>query len=346
MKKVFVLSLVLFLALGCGIKSAPNLETANPVTMDILSGQQIEPMSLEDDLKFYLDMIFGFLPTLQDSGTGLLSEIMNVFSLILSGGGGTCPVVTVTPPISGLNIPSNITVVADYGGGCTASDGSTMSGSWKLQLSNISQTLTGISADYVFTASNLSQNGMMLANGSISGSLELAPSGSDQKVTVTVKTNGLQVSQYATITGAVTAVGVGQIGLSGATFNTVTVTPSNLKLAYNVLLLSGSYTLQSGSVVSRRQGTTENFDVTANLRTSSGSIKGSALVESPTGGYYRVSTTGGPFVVHSYNVTVDDVVMQPQVCIYPVGGTVYVTQGGESTGVAFSGTCDGTYDFY
>ena len=325
---------------------SPQLDQAAPLTQDILSGAQIQPMALQDDMQFYLDMIFGFLPMLQESGNGLLSEIMGVFGLILSGGGGTCPVVTVTPPISGLVIPSHITVVADYGAGCVTESGATMSGSWKLQLTNISQTLTGISADYTFTAANLAQDGMMLADGSISGSLALAPSGSDQKVTVSAQTAGMNVSQYATISGAIKAEAIGQVGLSGATFDKVTVTPMDLKLSYSVLILSGSYTLQSGSVVSLRQGTSENFDITADLRTSSGAIAGSVLLESPTGGYYRINTTGGAFSVHSYDIWATDVVLQPQVCIYPLDGTIYVTKGVEATGVAFSEVCDGTYIFY
>lgn len=349
MKKVAVLTLVLFLFLtmGCATKLAPvNLEKANPTTLEILAGAEIEPMALQDDMQFYLDLIFGFLPMLQESGNGLLSEIMNVFSLILSGGGGTCPVVTVTPPISGLSIPPEITVVADYGGGCVAADGSTMSGSWKLRVTNIQQTLTGISADYVFTAANLSQNGMMLANGSISGSLSLAPSGSNQKVTVSAQFNDMHASEYATITGSVKAEATGQVGLSGASFDKVVVTPMGLTLSYNVLLLSGSYTITRGSVVSQRQGSSETFVITADLSTSSGTIAGTAMVESPTGGYYRINTMDGPFTANGYSIYATNVVLQPQVCIYPLDGTLQVTKGAEETGVAFSDACDGTYIFY
>ena len=254
---------------------------------------------------------------------------------------------TVSPPISGLTLPSTITVTADYGAGCVAADGSTMSGSWKMTVSDIIQTLTGISADFSFTMSHLTQNGMLLSNGTISGYVELASAGSDQQVTVFVTTRGLQISEFATLSGSITVVAVGQVGLDGASFDTVTVTPDDLTLAYNVLLLSGEYAIYSGTVVSDRQGSTENFEITANLRTSAGTIKGTAYLESPTGGYYSISTAAPYFVVNGdYYITVDDVVLEPAVCIYPRSGTIYVTHGADHVGISFPGTCDGTYDFF
>ena len=226
MKKILILGLLLCLCIGFPAGGeAFDLEKANPVTVSILNGTEIVPQALQNDLEFYLDMIFGFLPTVQGSGNGLMAELSRAFDMILTGGGGTCPVVTVSPPISGFVLPRTLTVTVDYGSGCVAEDGSTMSGSWKLKLTDIVQEFTEIGADFTFTMSELTQNGMLISNGTLSGYLSLDSSGSDQELTVFVTTPGLSVSEFATLSGSVRVVAVGEIGLFEQNIDKVTVTP-------------------------------------------------------------------------------------------------------------------------
>ena len=243
------------------------------------------PQTLQSDLKLYIDLIFGLLPQLQASGPGLLSEITAIFSTVLAGGGGVCPTATVNPPISGLTLPPKITLTADYGTGCVTTSGASMSGSLVMTVSNVAQTLTGLSADFVITVNNLVRDGIPLGNGVISGSVSLGPAAGGQAVQIILNTSDFQASEFATLSGTVVVDGVGQIGLTGATFDTVTVSFNNLTASYNAFIISGVYTISSGAVTSQRLGTTEIFNVEANLQTSSGPIIASATVDATTSQY-------------------------------------------------------------
>ena len=70
-------------------------------------------------------------------------------------------------------MPSAITITANYGNGCPAADGSTMSGQTVLAITNIAMTDTSISLDFALTATNLTRNGVLVLNGSVSGSIAL-----------------------------------------------------------------------------------------------------------------------------------------------------------------------------
>jgi len=320
--------------IGCAVRTAPTE----------MSQVEYVPQALQDDLRTYIDLIFGLLPQLQASGPGLLGEITEIFSAILAGGGGVCPTATVYPPITGLNLPSQITLTADYGAGCVTTSGANMSGSLVVTVSNIAQTFSGLSANFVITINNLARDGMVLGNGVITGSVSLGQAAGGQLLQLTISTNGFQASQYATISGTVFLEGVGEIGLSGATFDTFTVSIDNFTVAYNAFLISGAYTIFNGAVTTQRQGASEIFIVDVNLNTSSGPITANAIVDSTTS--QSIISTTSTAVINNYTVDITSLVLDANACIYPLGGTIVVTRGGETAVVSFPPTCTGTYSIF
>ena len=57
------------------------------------------------------------------------------------------------------HLPSAITLKADYGTGCKASDGSTMSGSVTLAITGLTMTETALNLNFALTPTNLKRNG-------------------------------------------------------------------------------------------------------------------------------------------------------------------------------------------
>ena len=346
MKKLTVVALALLLVSGCAATGGSRLEPvrSEPLAPAGPAGQKPETRALRDEVGLYLDLILGLLPSLSGTGSLIMDELHKVYSLVVSGGGGGCPSVAVDPPVFN-GLPAYVYLTVSYGEGCAVADGSTLAGSWSLDLTNISQTATHAHIDYLFTASNLSRDGVVVADGAISGSWSLEPYGDGHKITVTLNIQGLRTMDWVTLQGGLT---VDRIGLVADTvsFHTHVVTPADLTLAYDAPLLSGEYVLQSGSLTLVRQGDTGNFEVTADLVTSGGPVQGSALVESPAAGSYLVNTTGPPCSIGDYGVTAENLVLEPQACAYPLGGRVNVTKGSEEALVGFPGVCDGTYIFY
>ncbi len=88
---------------------------------------------------------------------------------------------TFVPPLDVLedieeidDLPPTITITANYGNGCTATDRApTMSGQVVLAISNSSLTDTSLNLDFALTATNLRRNGALVLNGSVSGHLGL-----------------------------------------------------------------------------------------------------------------------------------------------------------------------------
>lgn len=344
MRRLTVVALVLFLASGCAVTGNSRLGEGPPASAGRagLATQEIETRALRDLVSLYLDLILGLLPTLSESKNLLLDELDKVYYLVVSGGGGGCPSVAVDPPVFN-GVPTHVFVIASYGEGCTASDGSTMAGTWSLELSNISQTATHFYLDYLFTATNLSRNGVVMADGAVSGTMGMDPFGDGHKVSLVLNSQGFRTMGWADLRGGLTVELIGLVA-DLISFHTYIATPAELTLAYNMPLLSGEYVLNSGNVTAVRQGDTGNLEVTADLVTSGGPVQGTFLAESPAEGSYLVNTAGAPFSIGGYKVGLENLVLVPGACAYPLGGGLQVSKGSEAVGVDFPETCEGTYE--
>ncbi len=264
-------------------------------------------------------------------GMSTVTDIMN--QILESTSGGTCPQVTVTPPLDDLSaLPPSITITADYGGGCTATDGSTMSGRTVLALTNLAMTDTSVVLDLALTATNLRRNGTLALNGSVSGHIALAIADN----IVTQATASLQFSNFqaadSLITGGLTLTGT-NIDLSGGTLGSATVTLNNLAAA--------GYTAYSGTLTISSAGA-DTTQIVAALVTSQGNVNMTLMIQTTQldDSTRMVLNTPVPGTIGGYAVAFTNVVVDTGVCSgYPTGGSVTASQGGSGVTVAFTPSC-------
>jgi hypothetical protein len=275
-----------------------------------------------------VDKALGFLKY-QDTATSGMTAVTDILNQILgTSSGSTCPQVTVDPPLTSLaSIPPAITLTASYGNGCTASDGSTVSGQVVLAVTNLSvnSDLTSISLDYAVTATNLAQNGVVLLNGSVSGHIAFAGS----QLNASANFNNFQVAD-STISGSMT-IAATNLNLSGETLDV-----SDMTITLNNLTAAG-YTVNSGTLTMHSTGTNE-FQVVANLDTSQGAVNVTLTVQTPTETRTNVSTAT-PGTIAGYTVTMTNVTMDSTCANNPIAGSVTVSQGGSSYTQNFTATC-------
>ena len=267
------------------------------------------------------------------AGTDVMSSVLN--QILGTGSGGTCPQVTVNPPLETLNInslPPAITLTASFGNGCVPSGTTdTVSGQVVLAITNLAIGSTSISLNYALTATNLKRNGQVILNGAVSGNIALTPSGSNLDLNASVNFNNFQVAN-SIIQGGMT-IGGTNIDLSALLGGTagsgdITITLNNLTVA--------GYTVTSGTLTMHSTGSV--FQVVANLNTSQGTMNMTLTIQSPSSTRVIISTTT-PGTIAGYAVTLNNVTMDSTCSNNPLAGSVTVAQGGSSVTKTFSATC-------
>jgi hypothetical protein len=255
----------------------------------------------------------------QSTVTKAMAAVIAIIPQIMSETTGTCPQVTINPPLEGLeDLPPAITITANYGSGCTAAGGSTMSGQVVLAITNLAQTdETSISLDYALTATNLKQDGNLLLNGSVSGNIAVN-SGS---INASAHFNNFQTVD-SSISGDLT------ITVTNLTSGPITISFNNL-MAVGYMVYSGTLNVTS---------TGGNTTLDADLVTSQGVVDLILTVQSPSDTQIIVNTAQ-PGTIAGYTVTLTNVTMDTGVCNgYPSSGSATVSQGGSSVTVAFTPT--------
>jgi hypothetical protein len=278
-----------------------------------------------------IDKALGLLKY-QSTVTSGTSAVTDVLGQILSGTGGTCPQVTVNPPLTDITtLPPAITITASYGNGCTSSDGATVSGQVVLAVTNLTMGDTSIALDYALTATNLTQNGVLLLNGAVSGHITVNIGGSViTLLNVSANFDNFQVAN-SLISGNVT-VAATNINLSGSTVDVgdITITLTDLTVA--------GYTVNSGTLTMQTTGS-DTFQVVANLNTSQGAVNVTMTIQRPTDTRTIVSTST-PGTIAGYTVTLTNVTMDTSVCTSnPIAGSVTVSQGGSTVTRVFTPSC-------
>ncbi len=281
-----------------------------------------------------VDKALGFLQY-QDTATSGMTAVTDILGQILgTSSGSTCPQVTVNPDPATINLsalPSAITITASYGNGCTPSGSTAVtSGQVVLAITNLSvnSDFTSISLDYSLTSTNLTQGGVVLLNGSVSGHIAFAGS----QLNASANFNNFQVAD-STISGSM-AIAATNLNLSGSTVDVgdMTITLNNLTAA--------GYTVTSGTVTLSSAAGSMTGQLTANLNTSQGSVNISMTSErlGSTGYAYTFSTTV-PGTIAGYTVTMTNVTMDTTCANNPIAGSVTVSQGGSSFTQNFTATC-------
>jgi len=254
--------------------------------------------------------------------TDIMGQILN------STSGGTCPQVSVNPPLTDITeLPPAITINASYGNGCKATDGSTMSGQTALVVTNIDMTETSLTLDFALTATNLTRNGVLMLNGSVAGHIDLTINESViTQANVSVQFNNFRVAD-GSISGNLTMTAT-NLDLSGETVNI-----TNMTISFNNLTAAG-YTVYNGTL--QMTGTTQMI---ANLNTSQGVVNLTLAIQSPSG-TRTIFNTPTPGTIGNYTVTLTNVTLDTAVCNgYPSDGSITASQGGSSVTVAFTPTC-------
>lgn len=136
------------------------------------------PTSGSTDVKGYIDGMMGMVGT--SLSGGLTDQLAPILQAALSDKPSTCPVVSKNFSLanaSDLNallssLPSTMTASASYGNGCTPSNGIAMGGTVEMTVSNFALNLNAKTASgrFAMTATNLSKQGKVMADGRIEGS--------------------------------------------------------------------------------------------------------------------------------------------------------------------------------
>ena len=310
-----------------------QLNGSGGTVLDALPALAAPPASSSGGAQEVIDKaldLFKYQSTLE-SGMQAVTDIMG--QILGSESGGTCPHVDVNPPLTDLSaLPSAITITANYGNGCLATDGSTMSGQTVLAITNIAMTETSISLDFALTATNMTRNGVLVLNGSVSGSIALNIGGGGSVITqatVSVNFNNFQVAD-SVMSGGIT-VSAANIDLGG------TLDVGNVTITFNNLTAAG-YTVTSGTATMTNTGS-NTFQLVANLDTSEGVVNMTLTVLTPSETRIIVSTPT-PGTISGYTVTLNNVIADTTVCDgYPSGGSVTASQGGDTATVTFTPSC-------
>ncbi len=288
------------------------------------------PASSPSGLKT-VDRTVGFL-NYESTISSATQALIDILGQIGSATAGTCPQVTTEPPLTDdSDTPPNFTITASYGTGCTAPDGSTVSGRVVFAISNVTVSGTSsINLGYALTASNLTRNGTVLLNGAVSGYVTLSLGGSSvTQVSANANFSNLQVADTF-ISGGM-SIAASNISDSGGI-------AGNITLIFNNLTAAG-YTIYSGSLTLSAFSGVLGGQLDANLNTSQGVVDVTLTVQKPSP-TRTVFNTPVPGIITGYTVTLTNVILDTGVCLsHPIGGSITVSQGGSSVSVQFDPGC-------
>jgi hypothetical protein len=256
--------------------------------------------------------------------TDIMGQILN------SESGSTCPQVSVNPPLTNLEeLPPAITLTASYGNGCTATDGSTISGQVVLAITNLALTETSVGLGFALTATNLTRNGVLMLNGSVSGNIALNVNESViSQANVSVHFNNFHVADSSLS---------GNLTMTATNLNVSSYTADNITISFDHLT-AGGYTVNSGTLQVTSTGS-NTIQMVANLNTEQGNVSVTLMVQSPSNTRTIISTPS-PGTFGNCTVTLTNVTLDTTVCNgYPSDGSITVSKDGSSATVTFTPTC-------
>lgn len=131
------------------------------------------------DVGGYIDSVMGLSNDLLSGGIN--EQLQPILSAIFGKPGSTCPTVTMNADLSTAsdintllkNLPKPFIINVDYGQGCKAENGDTLSGSAEVKVDNlaidsVSNTLT---TTLSIVSNNLTKNGKVIGDGSVGGNV-------------------------------------------------------------------------------------------------------------------------------------------------------------------------------
>jgi hypothetical protein len=127
----------------------------------------------------YLDSVMGLSNDLLSGG--ITEQLQPILSAIFGKPGSTCPTVTMNADLSNAsdintllkNLPKPFIINVDYGQGCKAENGDTLSGSAEVKVDNlaIDSVANTLTATLSIVSKNLTKNGKVIGDGSVGGNI-------------------------------------------------------------------------------------------------------------------------------------------------------------------------------
>ena len=314
---------------GNGSQTSGGQGTGGGSSSGTGGGESSSTGTLRGEITGNVDEIMAILPSL----TGFYDQL----SGILDGATSDSDIITISPnDISLFNLPSTITVDINFGSGYTLKNGSVLTGTARLVLTNVHMGNTGMGADFSLTANHITMDGSEVLDGSSSGTLSITMSSSGSgNLSGNIVLTGLRVNGQP-LQGKINIQGTNITDLSEGLFEQITLTPQNVSY--------GDFTITSGSVTIQRPSAA-NMKVSLDLSTSEGPIDLDLNIAYSESGGYVISTPSAGTVM-GYGVEVYGLNYNSSVCKdYPIGGTIGISKDGETGVIGFTNSCDGTYTY-
>jgi len=274
---------------------------------------------------------------LTSGGNEVMDALSESLGLILMGLLGdtssTCPMITRVPAdLSLAEIPETFGVTVDFGAGCVPGDSDTLlAGLLQMDVNGFALTDTGLNLTFSLEALNLTGEGELLLDGSITGGLN-AVVGNTVSLSGNLNFNNLR-SLETTLGGAFTMEG----------------TVANLDTMENLFLTLGMSNVNAGEYIINSGTLTidapDQSFVTVSMvaETTDGPVDITLFMATDENDVVTLNTDGmGTVMGHSLQVT--GLVIDPMVCPdYPIAGVIRMQYEGKNFQITFDDRCDGSY---
>ena len=295
-------------------------------------------LTMEQDIRAGLGILLSIAAEgAGESDTTQFMEMLsqNIDTVLLQGSLAGCPEIKVTPfPIFPLASQNEITISLDFKDGCTAQNGATMKGTTIIKITNIdADDLSDISADYVCQFENITQNGMPLLHGTVSGILSAVMNATGE---ITDFSTGISFDDLTAGQQKVTG---------GVSFAKDSQNPNgDITISFNEFG-NENHKISSGTIkISSQDGETTQITI-SNLETQRGTLNTElAITKSSETGIVVNSMTQarlGPYTLEIKSLTLDHTICPA----YPIAGQLIFTRDGISATINFSDKCDGLYNY-
>ncbi len=290
--------------------------------------ETLDSQGLESEVRRYMAMA-----TSVDDVSAVTDEVQVIFGEITNA---ESPVVTITPPLTELlnmtDMPSNITCSLDFGSGYTPEGGKGIyTGSAIVNISDVQMGESRISARASMTANNVQRDGEQVLAGGMNMVLNVIPSGTDIVVNADVNFANLKSLTYVVNGG---------ISLSTTASSDAEDEETAIELKAPLVITFDNFTTSeftASGTVTITQVSEKRFEVDLDFTTDEGMVKGTVRIDGQSDTQFVISTPSGPLSVEGNIVTINDVLLDSEICEeFPAGGNIVVTGASETNTVVFS----------
>lgn len=158
--------------------TAFNAKNESPYSNEI-SVTLVNVAPSNSEVRQYIDLVLGFSSEILNGG--LTEQLQPILAAVLGQGNSTCPVVKLNVDLSNskdltallTNLPKPTVATLDYGQGCSSKTGEVIAGNAVITLDNLNMDSSSkaITASFSIVTHNVTKNGKLMSDGSLSGNL-------------------------------------------------------------------------------------------------------------------------------------------------------------------------------